>query len=107
MMKDIDNNLHITNDELMVLRENSPVNIIDVRELFEYKICHIPESKLIPLNTLLSRYPEILDKESTYYILCHTGQRSYYVTDYLTKNGYNAVNILGGIVENNTYNVPY
>lgn len=107
MFKDSENNVHITNDELMDLRENSKVNIIDVREVYEYNICHIPDSTLIPLNKLLTQYSDILNKEDTYYILCHTGQRSYYVTDFLSKRGYLAINILGGIANNDEFNVPY
>ena len=39
----------------------------------------------------------LLDKDQTYYILCHHGQRSYMVTEYLTKYGYDVINIVGGV----------
>lgn len=107
MFTDNFNNKHITNEELMTLRQKKEIQILDVRELFEYNICHIPGSTLFPLNTLIHNYKTALDKNTTYYILCHTGQRSYYITDFLTKNGYSAINILGGIADNQEYNVPY
>lgn len=107
MFTDNFNNKHISNEELMTVRQEKEINILDVRELFEYNICHIPGSTLLPLNTLLKNYETALNKETTYYILCHTGQRSYYVTDFLTKKGYSAINILGGIADNDEYNVPY
>lgn len=107
MFKDQENNLHISNPELMELHLNSSINIIDVREQFEYNICHIPGSNLLPLQTLLRSPETLLKKDTRYYIICHTGQRSYYVTDYLTKKGFNVVNVLGGISQNIEYNIPY
>ena len=64
-------------------------------------------SYFIPLNTLLKDPNIFINKKETYFIICHTGQRSYYVTDYLTKMGYNVVNIVGGITAVEKYNVPY
>ena len=107
MFKDNFDNTHITNEELMNLRSKEKITILDVRELYEYNICNIPDSTLLPLNTLINNYETALNKETTYFILCHTGQRSYYVTDFLTKKGYSAVNILGGIADNDEFNVPY
>ena len=107
MFKDTFNNTHIKNDELMELMKNEELSIIDVREVYEYNICHIPGSILIPLQELIRHFQKHLNKETTYYILCHTGQRSYYVTDFLTNKGYSAINIIGGIADNDKYNVPY
>ena len=91
----------------MDLMSNGDINILDVRELFEYNICHIPGSILIPINKIIRDYDTVLDKNQTYYIICHTGQRSYFITDYLTKKGFDVFNIVGGISGNEKYNVPY
>lgn len=107
MFKDFENNKHITNQEVMDLMSNGDINILDVRELFEYNICHIPGSILIPINKIIRDYDTVLDKNQTYYIICHTGQRSYFITDYLTKKGFDVFNIVGGISGNEKYNVPY
>ncbi len=107
MFTDFDENKHITNQELLGLMSKVKINILDVRELYEYNICHIPGSILIPINKVLIDYSTVLNKEETYYIICHTGQRSYYITDYLTKKGYNVFNIMGGISDNEKYNIPY
>jgi rhodanese-related sulfurtransferase len=107
MFIDTENNKHITNQELMNLRAISNPIILDIRELFEYHICHIPDSLHIPMNHLLLHYEQLLQKNKEYYIICHTGRRSYYVTDYLSKLGYSIINVIGGIAQNDQHNVPY
>lgn len=83
-------------DFLKLIREKSLI-IIDIREPYELEESSIPSAKNIPMNTLLNNINSILNKNTIYYILCHTGQRSYYVTKVLTKKGYNVTNIVGGI----------
>lgn len=107
MFTDLDNNKHITNDELMSQMAISKPIILDIRELFEYQICKIPDSLHLPMNDLLRNYKTLLQKNEQYFIICHTGKRSYFVTDYLTKEGYNVVNVLGGIAQNTRFNVDY
>ncbi len=50
---------------------------------------------------------DILKKEQEYYLLCHTGQRSYYLTNYLTEQGYNVINVYGGITVMKDYYIHY
>jgi rhodanese-related sulfurtransferase len=80
---------------------------IDIREAFELDICKVPKTMHIPMRLLLSSFDKLLNKEETYYLLCHTGQRSYVATEYLTERGYNIINIVGGIAAMDQYNVPY
>lgn len=107
MFKDDYGNNHIYGPDLIKDESISRNQIIDVREPFEIKICNIPNTKNIPLNSLLMNAQTLLDKNQTYYILCHTGQRSYYVTDTLTKLGYSVINVVGGITSIDEFNVPY
>ena len=71
--------------------------IIDIREPYELVELPFKGAFNIPLNTLLTHYQTFLKKEETYYILCHHGQRSYYVTNYLSEKGYNVINVIGGV----------
>jgi adenylyltransferase/sulfurtransferase len=48
---------------------------IDVREPHEYKICHIPAAKLIPLGEVPKRLSE-LDANADIVIHCRSGVRS-------------------------------
>jgi rhodanese-related sulfurtransferase len=107
MFKDAYNNNHVYGQNLLENFDINNINIIDVREPYEIEICNIPGSLFIPLNTLLKDPNIFINKKETYFIICHTGQRSYYVTDHLTKMGYNVVNIIGGITAVEKYNVPY
>lgn len=107
MFKDNDNIYHIYGEELLQNNKLDYDKIIDIREDYEIKICKIPNTLHIPMNTLITNIERFLDKEETYYILCHHGHRSYYVTQILQDKGYNCVNIIGGIASIDQFNVPY
>lgn len=70
--------------------------IIDVREDKELRVVSIDGANHIRMGEIVSRINEI-PKEKEIGVLCHSGQRSEQVTRYLIKNGFNAVNIQGGI----------
>ncbi len=107
MFKDFQGLQHIYAEKLLALNAINRINIIDIREPFEVNICKIPDCLFIPMKTLLTHFESLLDQTQQYFIICHTGQRSYYVTDYLSKQGYNVVNVVGGISMIPEFNVPY
>lgn len=74
-------------------RKNDTINLIDVREVDEYESGHIPTAKNMPL----SEFPVELDKEKTYYVICQSGGRSTTACQYLANNGYDVVNVMGGM----------
>lgn len=78
-----------------LIKEN--VNIIDVREVHEYKTGHIPGSINMPLSGFNSTYFN-LDKEQKYFIICHSGARSERTVEFLRYQGYNVVDVMGGIL---------
>lgn len=88
---------HMHSRDLQILLKGTSPIIIDIREQFEIEITSVPNSKIIPMLVLLNNFSDILDRNQEYYILCHTGQRSYYVTKVLTEAGYNVINVFGGI----------
>lgn len=67
--------------------------VIDVRESFEYEAGHVPTAKNIPLSELDSRVSEIKDGS---YIICQSGARSMAACQYLTAQGKEVINVLGG-----------
>ncbi|MGM9886869.1 MULTISPECIES: rhodanese-like domain-containing protein [unclassified Lactococcus] len=67
--------------------------VIDVRESFEYEAGHVPTAKNIPLSELDSRVSEIKDGS---YIICQSGARSMTACQYLTAQGKEVINVLGG-----------
>lgn len=71
--------------------------IIDVREVFEYVVGHIPGSKNIPLSEFVDRVAEV-PKENVI-VVCRSGGRSAEAARYLLHNGYvNIVNLVEGTV---------
>lgn len=72
--------------------------LIDVREVHEHQICHIPAAKLMPLGELPKRLNE-LDKAREYVVHCKSGMRSAKACDLLRQNGFTKVrNMKGGIL---------
>lgn len=73
------------------------IQIIDVRETEELKVKKMPEAKHIPIGEIPNRLNELKEDEP-YYIICERGNRSGEVTDYLAERGYNAINIIDGMI---------
>lgn len=73
------------------------IELIDVREHYEYRKSSIQTSKNIPMRQLLAEPEKYLDKNKKYYIICQTGVRSYRVVSELVTQGYQVVNVLGGV----------
>lgn len=73
-------------------------HLIDVREPYEYTLCRIPGSVLIPQGEVLSRLSEI-PRTGQVVILCRSGIRSRHVIERLKAEGYgNLYNLSGGIL---------
>jgi adenylyltransferase/sulfurtransferase len=89
----------ITATELKTLLDNNEdVQIIDVREKFEYEIARIPNAKLIPMGEVVSRISEI-DKNKTTVMQCKSGVRSARAIEFLKAAGFEGrlINLRGGI----------
>ncbi|HDP2228724.1 TPA: rhodanese-like domain-containing protein [Staphylococcus aureus] len=87
----------ITTDELKnKLLESKPVQIVDVRTDEETAMGYIPNSKLIPMDTIPDNLNSF-NKNEIYYIVCAGGVRSAKVVEYLEANGIDAVNVEGGM----------
>ena len=70
--------------------------IIDIRNEQNYNNNHIPSSKNIPKQILISNPSKYLDKNKTYYIYCSVGYTSAPVCNKLSSMGYKVVNVSGG-----------
>ena len=71
--------------------------IIDVREDWEYALCHLTPAQHIPMQDIPSRLNEI-DDDRPVVLLCHHGVRSYHVALFLQQQGFAPLfNLTGGI----------
>lgn len=71
--------------------------VLDVRQPEEYAEGHVPGSTLIPLGELPARLGEI-PKDRPLHVICRVGGRSAQATAYLVANGYDARNMVGGML---------
>jgi rhodanese-related sulfurtransferase len=71
--------------------------LLDVREPWEYAICHLPGTVLIPMRDLPARMNE-LNQEAEIVVICHHGVRSYHAARYLETLGFgDVINLSGGM----------
>ena len=75
---------------------NKPL-LLDVREPWEFAICHIAGSRLIPMREIANAINN-LDSEQEIVVVCHTGVRSLQVCYFLQHEGFsNVKNLTGGV----------
>ena len=86
----------ITFNDFYQLCQNGCSTIIDVREEVEFKQVHIESSQNFPLSSLADTY-EVLDKNQTYYVICKSGIRSARACQFLAEQGYEVINVQGGM----------
>lgn len=73
------------------------IELIDIREPYEYKSGTIRTAKNIPMGNLLNNPEKYLMKDKTYYIMCQSGARSKRSCSVLQKKGFDIVNVAGGM----------
>ena len=88
----------ITVEELKDLRDNgASLLLLDVRERWEYDICHIQGSVNIPMSEIMEKLDK-LERNRETVVLCHHGMRSLQVVNFLENAGFkNVKNLEGGI----------
>jgi rhodanese-related sulfurtransferase len=72
--------------------------LLDVREQWEFQIARLPDSHLIPLDSLPDLLDE-LDPAKEIVVVCHHGVRSLNATLYLRQMGFSHVKSLAGGLE--------
>ncbi len=71
--------------------------LLDVREPWEFQICRIDGSQLIPMGQLAAAM-NALDPTRETVVICHHGIRSMQVARYLDYQGFdNVINLAGGV----------
>lgn len=71
--------------------------LVDVREPWEFDVCHIEGSLLVPLGQLPAQVEE-LPQDRPLVIVCHHGNRSHHAAAWLQRLGFVDVhNLRGGV----------
>lgn len=80
------------------------IELIDIREKYEYEEGSIKTATNIPMRELLMYPDEYMNKDKKYYILCRSGARSARTCTELREQGYDVVNLSGGMLGYNGKN---
>jgi len=82
----------------IIQNEENNMTILDVRTPDEYKMGHIKNSTLIPLQSLSKRLDELHNfKDKKVLVYCASGSRSISASRILEKNGFSPYNMNGGV----------
>jgi len=79
------------------LERGDNVDLIDVREPYEWKLGILPNAKLLPLGKLPDEMSS-LDSTRDIVVYCRSGARSANAVQYLRAAGFRATNLAGGIL---------
>jgi rhodanese-related sulfurtransferase len=93
LKKDASKVIHVNDIDNLI----GKVELIDIREPYEYQSGSIKTAKNIPMGTLLGNPGKYLIQGKTYYIMCQSGGRSSRTCGMLTKQGYDVINVAGGM----------
>ena len=73
--------------------------LLDVRQPWEFDVCKIENSVLVPMSTIPAEI-ESLDLNRETVVICHHGIRSRSVARYLEQAGFNnIINLSGGMAQ--------
>ena len=86
----------ITFNDFYQLYQKESLSVLDVRELEEFEALHLEGARNFPLSQLADTY-EQLDKDNLYYVICKSGIRSARACQFLSEQGYEVINVQGGM----------
>jgi len=86
----------ITFNDFYQLYQNEQLSLVDVREVEEFEALHLEGAHNLPLSQLTDTYDQ-LDKDLLHYVICKSGIRSARACQFLVEQGYEVINVQGGM----------
>ena len=86
----------ITFNDFYQLYQKESLSVIDVREVEEFETLHLEGAQTLPLSQLADTYAQ-LEKDLLYYVSCKSGMRSARACHFLAEQGYDVINVQGGM----------
>ena len=83
-------------DAFYQLYQNEQLSLVDVREVEEFQTLHLEGAQNLPLSQLTDTYDQ-LDKDQLHYVICKAGMRLARACQFLAEQGYEVVNVQGGM----------
>ena len=88
---------HFRPPELATYLQNHTPMLLDVREPWEFELCNLQNSQLIPMGHIPNQL-EQLDAKQEIVLICHHGIRSRQVGLFLQSRGFDKlINLSGGL----------
>lgn len=92
------NSVSIESKDATNLVDNEKYYFLDVRTLGEHDNMSIPNTYCIPVQEISKRLNELEEQKNKIIVVyCRSGNRSSKATKILNDNGFNAVNLIGGM----------
>jgi len=82
--------------QLLAGAPSPPLQLLDIREPWEWSIARIGDPQHLPMNDLPSKL-DVLDRSRELVVYCHSGVRSNMAAEWLRAQGFRARNLAGGI----------
>jgi rhodanese-related sulfurtransferase len=95
----------VTPERTRELRDAGDVQLVDVREQYEWDAGRIAGARHIPVGEL-TQQAETLDRERPVVFYCRSGARSSMATQAFNASGFDAHNMSGGIVAWDSSGLP-
>lgn len=92
-------------DRVADLLAQGAIQLVDVRESYEREAGHVPGSRHVELSRLTEAAPSI-DHERPIVFVCRVGARSAMAAWSFARAGYDAHNLVGGMVAWAEYGLP-
>ena len=86
----------ITAQDFQLLLATQEVMILDIRDKGAFNEGHLANSLSMPITTL-PNHLDTLSKQHTYYIMSHSGRRARVIAEFLNKQAFDAVAVIGGM----------
>ena len=86
----------ITTQDFKLLRATHEVMVLDIRYNGAFNGEHLAKSRSMPITTL-PNHLDTLSKQHTYYIMSHSGRRARVIAEFLNKQAFDAVAVIGGM----------
>ena len=86
----------ITFNDFYQLYQNEQLSLVDVREVEEFQTLHLEGAQNLPLSQFADTYDQ-LDKDQLHYVICKSGMRSARACQFLAEQGYDVINVQGGM----------
>ena len=94
-MSVMDGGVDLEPKDVAARHQTGELQLVDVREDFEYEVGHVPGSLHVPMNGLVERVGDIATDRPVAFI-CLVGTRSAMAARFFRRQGFDAYNVSGG-----------